>query len=65
MLLACTDDLVEFAAGKMARRRVGCVLNKTDEYTAFFSQRDMVALYAAGRAPAPVHTFFKKLLPRF
>ena len=36
LLLACTDDLVELAAGKMARRRVGRVLNKTGEYTALF-----------------------------
>jgi hypothetical protein len=34
LLLACTDDLVELAAGKMARRRVGRVLNKTGNYTA-------------------------------
>ena len=35
LLLACTDDLVELVAGKMARRYVGRVLNKTGDYTAF------------------------------
>ena len=64
LLLACTDDLVEFAAGKMARRRAGRVLNKTDEYTALFLNAIWWRCTPLTEHP-PLHTFFKKLLPRF
>jgi len=32
----CTDNPVELAAGKMVKRRVGHVLDKTGDYTALF-----------------------------
>jgi hypothetical protein len=62
LLLACTDDLVALAAGKMARRRVERDLDKTGDYTA------LNAIWwrrtpRAKRLPLRTHAFKNKLLP--
>jgi len=59
-----TDDPVELAAGKMARRRVGRVLNKTGEYTALFLNAIWWRCTPRTKRPPPrTHAFKNKLLP--
>ncbi len=59
-----TDDPVELAAGKMARRRVGRVLNKTGEYTALFLNAIWWRCTPRTKRPPPrTHASKNKLLP--
>jgi hypothetical protein len=64
LLLACTDDLVELVAGKMARRYVGRVLNKTGDYTAF-NAIWWRCTPRTKRLPPRTHAFKNRLLPHF
>jgi hypothetical protein len=56
--------MVELAAGKMARRRVGRVLNKAGEFTALFLNATWWRCTPRTKRPPPrTHAFKNKLLP--